>query len=244
VSEAFARRYFKTTEAVGRTFSIWGGQRVLTVVGVARDVKIESIGEAPRPYYYVPLRQFFSRDTGLGIHLRVASPQSDPMLHLPALRSAVRELDPKVPLFEAVTLEDYVSAARFAQKAAASLLGVLSVIALALTSLGLYGVLAFTVAQRTPEIGVRLALGAQPADIARLVLSRGAILIGLGLAVGLLAAVGVARGLAALLYGVSPFEPALLALVVVPVVLAAFIACWLPARKASRVDPIVALRAD
>lgn len=243
VSETFARRYFGTAEAVGRTFSIWG-PRTFTVVGVARDIKVQSLGEAAQPYFYVPLRQFLSTGTSLAIHLRVAAPQSDPFAHLSALRSAVRELDPNVPIFEAVTLADYTSVARFAQKTAASLLGVLSAIALALTSLGLYGVLAFAVAQRTPEIGLRLALGAQRADIARLVLSRGVALIGLGLALGLLAAIGVARGIAALLYGVGPFEPALLALVVVPVLLAALFACWLPARRATKVDPVVALRAE
>lgn len=246
VSETFARRYFGTAEAVGRTFSIWGGQRPrpLTIVGVARDIKVRSLGEAAQPYYYVPLRQFLSAATGLAIHLRVAVAPSDPLAHLPALRNVVRELDPNVPIFEAVTLADYTSVSRFTQKTAASLLGVLSAIALALTSLGLYGVLAFTVAQRTPEIGLRLALGAQRADIGRLVLSRGVALIGIGLALGLLAAIGVARGIAALLYGVSPFEPTLLALATIPMLPAAFLACYLPARRATRVDPMTALRAE
>lgn len=243
VNETFARRYFGTSDALGRTFSLWG-QRVLTVVGVSRDTKISSIGESARPYFYLSLPQFLSAGTGLAIHLRVADAQTDPLLHLPALRNAVRELDPNVPLFEAVTLEDYTSAARFAQKTAASLLGVLSAIALALTSLGLYGVLAFSVAQRTPEIGVRLALGAAPGDIARLVLTRGAVLVGLGLLLGLLAAIATARLLAALLYGVAPFEPALLAVAILPILLAAFIACWLPARNAARVDPLIALRSE
>ncbi|MES2697133.1 MAG: ABC transporter permease [Verrucomicrobiota bacterium] len=243
INETFARRYFGSAEAVGRTFTIWG-DRVLTVVGVVRDIKTTSIGENARPYFYVPLRQFYSLGTGIAIHLRDAAVQGDPLLHLPALRAAVRELDPPVPIFEAVTLEDYVSAARYAQKSAASLLGVLSVIALALTSLGLYGVLAFAVAQRTPEFGVRLALGAQSSDIARLVLTRGFALVGLGLLLGLLGAAGVARGLAALFYGISPFEPTLLALAVIPVLLAAFVACYLPARHATQIDPMTALRTE
>lgn len=243
VSEAFARRYFGTPDAVGRTFSIWGGQRKLTVVGVAGDIKVHGLGEAATPYYYVPLPQFFASDTGFAIHLRVAG-HGDPLLQLPALRKAVRELDPNVPIFEAVTLADYTSAARFVQKAAASLLGVLSAIALGLASLGLYGVLTFTVAQRTAEIGVRLALGAQPADIARLVLTRGIALLACGLGVGLLAAAAAARGLAATFYGVSAFEPLLLAAVIVPVTCTTLLACWLPARRAARVNPIEALRAE
>ena len=242
VSETFARRYFDTTDAMGRSFSFWNGDRVLTVVGVVRDIKIEQIGEAPRPYFYVSLPQFLDTGTGLAIHVRVAG--GDPLLHLSALRAAVRELDPAVALFEAVTLEDYSGAARFAQKAAASLLGALSAIALVLTALGLYGVLAFSVAQRTPEIGVRLALGAKPADIARLILARGTALIACGVALGLVAAVAVARGLAAMLYGVSAFEPVLLGAVTVLVVLPALAASWLPARRAAKVDPMVALRAE
>jgi len=242
VNETFARRYFGRPEAVGRTFSIWGGTRTMTVVGVARDIKVDSLDEAAQPYYYVPLSQSLSSDTGIAIQLRTRA--KDPLSLLPDLRATVRQLDPKVPIFEAFSLEDFVSGARFVQKATASLLGVLSAIALALTSLGLYGVLAFAVAQRTPEIGVRLALGAQRSDIARLVLGRGAWLIGVGVAVGLLGAFAAARAMAHALAGLSAFEPLALlaasALVVVP----ALLACWLPARRASKVDPMTALRAE
>jgi putative ABC transport system permease protein len=147
-----------------------------------------------------------------------------------------------VPIFEAVTLEDFTSAARFAQRTAASLLGFLSLIALALTALGLYGVLSFAVAQRTAEIGVRIALGAQSRDIARLILGRGGRLVGFGLLAGLVLGLGITRVLAAAFYGVSSFEPALLALVLPPVILAALTACWIPARRATKVDPLTALR--
>jgi macrolide transport system ATP-binding/permease protein len=241
VNETFARRFLGGTATVGRTFSSWG-QRTLTIVGVVKDTKIHTLDEPATPYFYVPLRQFLSTDTGIAIHLRTSA--TDPMTQLPALRSIVRELDPNVPIFEAATLEDFTSAVRFAQKAAASLLGVLSIIALALTSLGLYGVLAFAVAQRIPEFGVRLALGAQPADIARLVLTRGAILIGIGLAVGLLATLAASQGMARLLPGVATFEPMILLGVTTLVVLSALAACWLPARRATRVDPMTALRAE
>jgi predicted permease len=242
VSETFARRYLGGVNATGRTFSIWKGGRTFTVVGVARDIKVNSLSETAQPYYYVPLRQSFFTDTGLAIHLRTVA--HDPLTLLPALRAVVRELDPNVPIFEATTLEDFIGAARLPQKTAASLLSVLSAMALVLSSLGLYGVLAFSVAQRTPEIGVRLALGAQPGDISRLILERGAVLIAVGLGIGLAAGVAVVRGVASLLYGVRPFEPSLVALSAVPIVAVAFAACWLPARRAARVDPIVALRED
>jgi predicted permease len=240
VNETFARRYFAGASAVGRTFALGG--RSLTIVGVVRDTRIHQLNEPATPYYYVPLQQAFVTDTGLGVHLRVTS--GDPLALLPALRAAVHRLDPRVSVFESTTLADSISAARFVQKAAASLLAVLSVIALALVSLGLYGVLAFTVAQRTTEIGVRLALGARPADIARLVLVRGMALLACGLGLGLLAAAAVARGLAATFYGISAFEPLLLAAAIVPVAATALLACWLPARRAARVDPMTALRAE
>lgn len=242
VNETFARRYFGTTEAIGRTFSIWGGRRTLTVVGVAKDTKIYSLSEPAAPYYYVSLRQFLVRDTGVALHVRTAAP--DPMSLLPAVRAAARAVDPNVPIFEALSLADYVSAARFAQKAAASLLGLLSAIALGLSSLGLYGVLAFAIAQRVPEIGLRLALGAQPGDISRLFLGRGTVLLGIGLACGLAIAIAVTRGIAALFYGLDKFEPALLGLTMLPVALCALAAAWIPSRRAARVDPLVALRAE
>jgi predicted permease len=250
VNETFARQFLGDTNVVGRTFSVWDGRRELTIVGIARNTKIHALGEAALPYYYVPLRQFLSTNTGVAIHVRLGGDQSaetsnrDPLALLPAVRAAVRELDPNVPIFEATSLEDYISAARFAQKAAASLLGILSVIALALTTLGLYGVLAFSVAQRVPEIGVRLALGAQARDIAELVLGRGAALIGVGVGAGLLAAVGASQVMAHALPGVNAFEPLLLGAVAAIVVLASLGACWIPARRAARLDPVTALRAE
>ena len=241
VNETFARRYFGTTEAIGRTFTAWGGDLKLTVVGVARDIKIAQLGESAAPYYYVPLAQLFTPDTGITIQLRT---RGDPIGALPSLRALLREVDPNVPIFAALSLEDYVSVARFAQRTAASLLGVLAAMSLVLTGLGLYGVLAFSVAQRTPEIGVRLALGAQPGDIAALVVRRAVGLMALGLGIGLAAALAVSRLLATAFYGLSHYEPALLALVVLPLVLTGMMACLLPARRAARVDPVVALRAE
>ena len=214
----------------------------MTVVGVARDIKVNTLDELAQPYYYVPLSQSLNADTGIAIQLRTRA--TDPLALLPDLRATVRQIDPKVLLFEAFSLEDFVSGARFVQKATASLLGILSTIALALTSLGLYGVLAFAVAQRTPEIGVRLALGAQPSDIARLVLSRGALLIGVGVAVGLLGAFAAARAMAHALAGLSTFEPLALVAASALVVVPALLACWLPARRATKVDPMTALRAE
>lgn len=243
VSESFAKKYFNTAEAVGRTFSIWGGTRKLTVVGVARDIKVHNLRESGMPYFYLPIAQFTSADMGVAVHLRTPAGH-DPMALLPALRREVHAMDPNVPIFEALTLEEFTSASRFAERTAASLLGFLSTMALGLTALGLYGVLSFAVAQRTSEIGVRLALGAQSTDIARLILGRGGKLVALGLIVGVVGALGATRLIAAAFYGVNSFEPGPLILVIPPVVLAALAACWLPARRATKVDPVVALRAE
>jgi len=241
VSEAFAQRYFGTRDAVGRVFAIWAGTRKLTIVGVVADIKVNDLGESDVPYYYVPIRQFFLPDTGLAVHLRT---RGDPLALLPDLRREIREIDPNVPVFEALTLEDFTSAARFAQRTAASLLGVLSAIALVLTALGLYGVLSFAVAQRTTEFGVRLALGALPGDIAHLIFVRGGRLVVVGLLAGSFVAAGATRLLASHFYGVKAFEPILLLLVIPAILAAAALACWLPARRATKVDPLTALRAE
>lgn len=241
VNETFVRRYFNGADAVSRTFSLWGGRRQLTIVGVARDGPYHRFGESPAPYFYVPLRQFFRADTGVAVHLRT---RHDPLALLPAVRRAVQSLDPEIVLFDTLTLEDYISVARHVQKVVAAVLGILSGLCVLLAALGLYGVLAFATAQRTPEIGVRLALGASHLDILRLVALRGCVLLSLGLTLGLLAAVGAGRLLAHGLYGIGAFEPALLAATVVAIAAIALVACWLPAHRATRVDPIVALRAE
>lgn len=243
VNETFARRFFGTTDPVGRTFKMWGGARALRIVGVVADCKYRSLNEPAMPYFYLSFPQFFSPSDGLGLHVRM-KPGTDPMAALPSLRAAVRELDPNVPVFEAMALNDYIGAARYVQKVAAQLLGGLAVLAIALSALGLYGVMAFSVAQRTAEFGVRLALGATPQGIVRLVLRRGTWLIVPGLLTGGVVALGVTRVLARFFYGTAPLEPVLLVGAVALIVPAAFFACWLPARRAGRVSPMEAMRAE
>jgi len=242
VNETFARRFLGGPHALGRKFSMWNGTQVLTVVGVVADGKYHSLSENAQPYFYVALRQFYSPSTGFAVHLRVKA--GDPLAQLPAVRREIRALDPAVPVFDTLSLQDYIGAARSAQKAAAEMLAVLSCLAVGLAALGLYGVLAFAVAQRTQEIGIRLALGALPRDIVRLVLRRGLGLVIAGLFAGLLAAIGTAHLLAHVLYGVSSSEPVLLAAIAGILASAALAACWLPARRAARVEPMAALRAE
>lgn len=241
VSRTFAHRYLGGVDCIGRTFSIRNDSHQLAVVGVVEDTKIHRLTEPASSFFYVPLRQFFLADTGVAVHLRT---NGDPLALMPALRQEVRRADPSVAIFEALTLEDFTSAAHFAESTAASLLAAIAPLALTVTALGLYGMLAFSVAQRTKEIGVRLALGAHPLTIARLVQRRGAMLLALGLALGVLGAVAVSHAVAAALYGLHEFDAALLAGVVVLVFAAGLPACWFPARRAAHVDPIVALRAE
>ena len=238
VNEAFARRYWPGREALGRTFRCGGRARV--IVGITRTGKYRAADESARPFFYLPYRQG-APELDLNICLRT---KGDPAAMIEPLRQAVRTLDPGVDLWGARPLAAHVEGAYFAQRIAANLLAALGAVALTLAAMGVYAVMAYAVAQRTQEFGVRLALGARPADVLWEVLRRGLLLAGLGTGLGLAVALAVTRLLAGFLHGVSPFDPA--TFIAVPLVLGAtaLFACWLPARRATRVDPMVALRSE
>jgi predicted permease len=238
VNQTFVRRFFGGRTAIGRTLRAWGA-RELTVVGVAADSKYASLNEAPRPYLYVPLRQFYRSDTGLAIHIRTAA---DPAALIPAIRGEIQTIDPAV-MSLAIPLADYISASYFTYKVGATLLSALGALSLALAALGLYSMLAYWVAQRTPEIGIRMALGAQHGDIQRIVLSQGMTMTLAGIAAGAVLSWSVgARLLSTALYGVAATDVPTLAAAVALLSVVALLACWVPARRATRVDPLVALR--
>lgn len=237
VNETFLRRFLPNQNPLGKRIRGWG--EWLTVVGVVADIKYQALREKPLPYMYVPFRQFYRIDTGIGLHLRTAGP---PEALVPTVRQLVRDLDPDVSIFAATSVERYIAAAVFAQRIAASLLTALGGLALLLAALGLYSVMAYSVSQRTHEVGIRMALGAQPRDIFRLVVKNGMALTAVGLALGLLTCLVVARLLTSMLYGVSPTDPLTLAGIALLLAATALLACYLPARRAARVDPMVALR--
>jgi len=168
----------------------------------------------------------------------------NPLALVPAIKRELQALDPDQAFADISTMENNIAKSLGSRRMMMSLLGVFAGIALLLASVGLYGVMALTVAQRTRELGIRLALGAQRGDVFRLVLSQGMLLVVSGLMIGLIGTLGVRRGLQSVLYGVGGSDARALSFALFALAVVAFIACWLPARRATRVDPIVALRAE
>jgi predicted permease len=237
VNEAMARRYWPDRDPLGGRFRFGSTGGWITVVGVAREVKFRALNEAPRPFAYLPVLQWHY--PAMTIHVRTAG---DPSALAPAVRAAVQAIDAGLPLFATRTLLAHTGAATFQQRLAGSLLSVFGGLALVLAAVGLYGVLAFIVGQRTREIGVRMALGATQAAVFRLVVRHGLKLTAIGVVIGLGAAFGVARALSTLLFGVEAYDPVTLSVATLVLVACAIAACLAPAVRATRVDPVRALR--
>jgi putative ABC transport system permease protein len=239
VSASLARRFFPGQEALGRTLQVLGGPR--EIIGIVGDVKQSSL-EADSPLQiYRPFSQ--DSDNDLLFVVRTRNRADEPRL-LAALRAAITRADPNVPVFAAQPLEAAVGGSIARQRFAMTVFVVFSGAALLLAAIGLYGIMAYAVTQRTGEIGIRMALGAQGRTVARLVLSRGGRLVGLGVAAGLVGSLLLAGFLEKLLFRVSPHDPATFTLVVVVLALVSVPACLVPALRAARVDPMVALRRE
>ena len=238
VNETFAKRFWPGKDPIGRQFHTGGVLR--TVVGVAKAGKYNQLNEGPWCFFYLPYLQEVP-DLDLSLCVRTSG---DPAAFSGLLRQAIGEIDPGVELLRTVPLSAHSGLVLFPQRMASSLLVLLGFTALLLASMGVYAVLAYAVAQRTQEFGVRIALGASPADVLRLVIGRGLLLAAGGVAIGIGVAFGATRLMAGFLYGVSPVDP--VTFVGVPVVLGlvALLACYLPARRATKVDPMVALRSQ
>ncbi|HUQ81329.1 MAG TPA: ABC transporter permease [Gemmatimonadaceae bacterium] len=237
LNEAFAGVLFPGQDAVGRTLT--NDDRVVTIIGLARNAKYRSLGEAQRNFIYVPLAQRYMGRTNL-----LVKTTSGPSSVAAPIRRLLQDVDARLPILRQQTMEEQTATSLFPQRVALYVSGGLGTVALLLALLGIYGVTAFSVSQRTREIGVRTALGAQRSHVIGLVLRQGVVLAAVGVFVGSLAAFGATRLLASLLYGmpatdVVAFGGAALALAV-----AAVAASWIPARRAARVDPIIALRSE
>jgi putative ABC transport system permease protein len=242
VSETLARRYFPGEDPLGRRLAFEGtlGQpRWREIVGVVADVRDRRLDREPEPQVYVPMAQ--RPAAGLSVVARAAG---DPWEMLPVLRAAVRAADADLPLFGATTLERLAVDDTRGRRAARTALGGFATAALALAGLGLYGLLAQAVKERTGEIGVRMAVGARPADVAWLFLADGGGVIARGLVAGTLLAAAGTRLMRGLLYGVTTTDAATYVSVSAVLGLAALAACALPAWRAARVDPLRALRAE
>jgi predicted permease len=235
VNETMAAHYWRGKNPIGERVQVKG--RWMQVVGVAKDSKYQSVREVPKPFFYVPLRQNFAR--GAGLYIR--TPLS-PETMATALAREVHALDGNLALFEVITLQEQLDRSTSPQKVAVTLVGVLGGLALLLAAIGLYGVMSYAVSQSTRELGLRMALGAEPSNLLRLVLSRGLTLTTVGLALGLAVALGLTRLLGSLLYKVGPRDPLAFGSAFLVMMIAALAASLLPAWRATRTDPARALR--
>jgi predicted permease len=242
VNETFVRRLIPDAAspefALGRRVSFHGaGGPFVKIVGVARDGKYFNIYEEPRSFIWSPLSQRYNSSATL-----VVRTAGDPGTAVAAVRDAVRTLDLNLPLYEVKSLTEHMSLALFPGRIAATVLSGFGLVALVLSAIGIYGVTSYSVAQRTREIGIRMALGARLADVLRLVVGNGLKLMAIGVGLGLLGAYALTRALTSLLGGVSPTDPATFIVVSLLLVAVAVLATYVPARRATKVDPLVALR--
>ncbi|HEX7049885.1 MAG TPA: ABC transporter permease [Longimicrobiales bacterium] len=236
VNETFARRFWPGEDPIGKRLS-YRRDAFAEVVGVVRDAPVRSRAEPQRAQFFIPHAQDYRGN--MMLHVRTAG---DPAALAPAVRGAVRELDADLALLNVTTLEQAVGGSLLPQRAAAALLGGFGSLAVLLAMIGLYGVMAYAVASRTREVGIRMALGARGPDVVRMIVGRGMGLVALGLGLGLLAAVAVTRLASQFLFDVSATDPASFTAAAVALAAVALVAAYLPARRAARVDPIVALR--
>ena len=237
VNETMATRYWPDQDPIGRRFRFDTDTQPREIVGVVKTIKYQTIGEAPQPAVYVPLSQNYA--DAMVVYVRSAG---SPASTLQAVERELRAIDPEMPLENGATVVDVLDQSLWMMKLAAGLLGVFGALALSLASVGLYGVMAHTVGQRQREIGLRLALGADRAAVLHLVLSEAGALIAIGVAIGLACSAMASRGLASLLFGLSPIDPVAFGGASLLLAAVAFAAGYLPARRASRLDPVIALR--
>ena len=238
INEAMAKMVWPGQEALGKRFSIvTEPRRLLEVIGVVGTTVIGRIGEDPQPIAYIPMRQQYSPFAAL-----VVRTTGDPEPLLGAVRTQVQQIDKNLAFTNGQTVQQILGQGLWAARMGAALLGLFGGLALILASIGIYGMLAYSVAQRTSEIGLRMALGAQPRQVLGLVLKQGMLLALVGATVGIVVALPVARMVAGLLYGVSATDPVTYTGITMLLLCVALLACYLPARRATRVDPLVALR--
>jgi predicted permease len=239
VNESMAHRFWPAG-AVGRRIVLRDpdGPQTLEIVGVARDSKYRSLADRARFFLYVPLEQQYIS----GITLLVKTDGTRSVV--PLVRDAVRSIDRTLPIVSAQTLTEFIGIGLLPQRMLVAVAGSLGVVGLLLAALGVYGITAYAVSSRTREIGLRMALGAEPSGVLRLMLRQGMTLVIIGLAIGALAALGVTRVVAGLLYGITPGDPVSYLVAVTLFVAVTLVASYLPARRAARVDPTVALRAE
>jgi predicted permease len=238
INETLARKYFADVSPLGRRFRWQGGKDWMEVVGIVGDIKFSSVRDEPPPVAYIP---FLQSPWTIDMSFEVRAATSVPAV-VKGIYSAVRALDPDLPLVEMRTQEEQINTSLNTERLFAKLTGIFGALGLALACVGLYGIMAYNVSRRTGEIGIRMALGATHGGILWLVLKQGLSLVLAGLAAGCLLALAMTRLIASLLYGVAPTSPVTLGTGMLLLLLVAMLAAWVPARRATKVDPMMALR--
>jgi predicted permease len=241
INEAMAQRYFPGQDPIGHGIVIhyFGplGRTVRDIVGIVGDVKVQSLGEAPAPLVYTPLAQ-----APVPIMFMLIRTVGSPSHLADVVRAQVRQIDPTLPLSNVTTAARQLRRTLAEPQFHTSLLGTFAGLALILAMVGIYGVISYSVSQRTHEIGVRMALGAQRGDVLKLVVGQGIALALIGVAIGIAAALGLTRFLGSMLYGVKPTDPPTFVAASLMLMGVALLACYIPARRATKVDPMTALR--
>jgi len=241
INQTLAEQYFPDQSPIGNRLKVGGANRPrnpwMEIVGVVGDVKYSGLDAKSKPAYYVPLSQ-----DAWGAAYLVVRASSNPASLTPAIREQIWELDKNIPIANLATMDQLLAKSVAQPRFRTLLLGVFAALALVLASVGIYGVISYSVTQRTQEIGIRMALGAQARDVMTLVIGQGMVLALIGLAFGLAASFALTRLLGSLLFEVSTTDQATFAVVAALLAGVALLACWIPARRAARVDPMIALR--
>ncbi len=244
IDESFARRYFPGQDPLGQQINDnepVATREQFTIIGIVPTVRHGELSAEPK---FVQMYSAAAQDPELQVGLLIRAAAGNPLALTGAVRAAVLAVDPELPVFDVRSMDAALSETLATRRLSVVLIGLFSGLALLLAALGLYGVLAYAVAQRTREIGIRLALGAAPGNVFRLIVRRGMGMVATGLALGLLATLALTRLLASFLFGVGANDPATLGSVALTLAAVAFLACWLPARRAMRIEPIAALREE
>jgi len=239
INQFLADKFFPGQDPVGRHFKLFGSRVEFTIVGVAKNTRYNTVDEDLQPYIYISLGQIFNGNLTL-----LVRSSSDPATLLPVVERELHNLDKQLPIAEAATLKQVLHEGLWAPRMSAALLGIFAILALLLAAVGIYGVMSFSVAQRAREIGIRMALGAEPRGVLGLVLTQGMTIVAIGLGVGLFAAFAISRLAAKMLYGVSPTDPLTFAGTVLLLAFVALVATLIPARRATAVDPVLVLKGE
>ena len=241
IDEEFARRYWPNQDAVGKRIRLGGDDArapLLTVVGVVGRVKMEGLSQdSNRVQGYFPFNQL-----GNGGMTVIVKGQSDPNQLISSLREQVKAVDPDQPIYNVRTMHEIRSESVASERLNLTLLSIFAGIALVLAVVGIYGVMSYTVTQRTHEIGIRMAIGAQPRDVFKMVIGQGMFLALIGVGLGLIGAFALTRLMASMLYDIAPTDPVTFAVIALLLITVALLACFIPGRRATKVDPVISLR--